>query len=644
MDNRPSTALSMWAWQCLCIALLVFVLPLPRDPLAQAASSIKLTAAARAVHSFPAPPMMAPAAALLDVDTGRWLYVKNADLRLPMASTTKIMTAILAIEFGRLNDLYTVSEDAATVGGTSMGLRAGERVSLHDLLYGLMLPSGNDAAVTIAEGVAGSQIAFVHMMNARARDLGLTNTHYMTPHGLDEPGHFTSARDLAIVARRAMQLPLLRKIVNTRTIVIRATRTHHTYDLQNINYFIDWYPGATGVKPGWTPNAGICLVEAVNRNGRHLIGVVLDTPNLYTDIRDLFDYGFNDFSWIHSRTPVSTLDTPDQTITTGLPGDPALYFPATGHSVRAGNLAYFRAHGGITTLGLPLTQEFIENGQWVQYFSNARLVFDQRVQSSIPTPLGLLSVPGKSILRPIKPISNTSWLTYFPQTGHTVTRNFRQFFQTYGGVTTFGYPVTEKLTIHGQLVQYFSNAEFVWHPTGENTGYVSVAALGRDLLSSSIAAPSVRLTQAIQHIPTTQPEPRPLPGKSPTSVPTRTFPVISRLLSPTPTHRVSVNPTITVLPLPRVRPTMAVSIATPSRTSTTRPTATDSPTGTATRPLPTVTPTPAPTGTSIPLPSATITPGTTPTALPVATDTPSALPPPPGNPLGTPTPTLEPQR
>src|SRR5262249_46871778 len=152
--------------------------------------------------------------------------------------------------------------------------------------------------------------------------------------------------DLALLAREAMRLPLFREVVGTHHIVIPATATHRRYDLTSINYFIDWYPGADGVKPGWTGDAGLCLVESASRFGRHLIGVVLNTPNLDTDIRDLFNYGYGTFQWIESH-PYP--DTPLRTIPMGTPADPMLYFPVSGHTVRAGFLAYFKAHGRMTT-------------------------------------------------------------------------------------------------------------------------------------------------------------------------------------------------------------------------------------------------------------------------------------------------------
>jgi len=527
--------------------------------------------AALAARFYPTPPMMASAAALLDADTGRWLYLNHADERRAMASTTKIMTALVAIRFGRLDDLYTVSHEAAMIGETTMGLREGERVPLRDLLYGLMLPSGNDAGIVIAEGLAGSQAGFAHMMNAMARDLGMRNTRYVTPHGLDRVGHYSSARDLVILARAAMELPFLRKVVVTRHFYIPATRTHGAYNLTNINHFIEWYPGADGVKPGYTGNAGLCLVESVRRNGHHLISAVLNTPDLYTDVRDLFNYGFGDFAWI--KTPWSN-DSPSLSVPSGTALDPALYFPFTGHSVRAGFLSYFQARGGLTTLGYPLTEEFVEDGQPVQYFTKARLVFDARTQASLPTPLGLLTPPDRALLQPIPPVANTSWRTYYVQTGHSVTWAFRRFFLGYGGVSTFGYPITEKVTQDGQLVQFFSNAKFIWHTSG-SSGYVSVAPLGELLLrrlSAPLGSPKPqqghpgRQPHSPTPLATRTPTPTPLPTETPLSTDTPlSTETLLRLppaaLTPTPavaaTSTTLTEPTYPATPAPPALPTSA---------------------------------------------------------------------------------------
>jgi D-alanyl-D-alanine carboxypeptidase len=252
--------------------------------------------------------------------------------------------------------------------GSNMGVAAGERLTIRDLLYGLLLPSGNDAALTIAAHVGGTVPAFVAMMNREAAALGMTHSHFANPHGLDEAGHYSSAHDLAILARRALQLPLFRQIVDTAAYAIPATATHRAHRLTNLNWFLTWYPGADGVKPGMTAAAGLCQVLSAHRHGHWLIGVLLNTPDLYTDARDLMNYGFHDFHWWPSGRAG---DAPLTAIDAGSAAAPALYFPATGHRIRAGFLAFYRKYGGAAVFGPPLTDEFVRGEASIQYFSNA---------------------------------------------------------------------------------------------------------------------------------------------------------------------------------------------------------------------------------------------------------------------------------
>src|SRR5262245_36268666 len=185
-----------------------------------------------------APTITAPAAYLFDADTGMVYYSKNADQERPMASTTKVMTMLLAVERGNLDQVVTVGADAAALvraDSSYMGLSKGERLTLRDLLYGLVLPSGNDAAVAIADAIGGSVPQFVAMMNQRAVELGLTHTHYVTPHGLDAPGHYTCARDLAVLGAVAMQNATLRQITSVKLYNIPKTSDHKAYHLQSGN-------------------------------------------------------------------------------------------------------------------------------------------------------------------------------------------------------------------------------------------------------------------------------------------------------------------------------------------------------------------------------------------------------------------------
>jgi D-alanyl-D-alanine carboxypeptidase (penicillin-binding protein 5/6) len=210
------------------------------------------------------------------------------------------MSALLALQYGKLDQQITVGSDAVAAGAgvnSHMGVSKGETLSLRDLLYGMMLPSGDDAAVAIADGISGSQQAFVQLMNARAQALGLTHTHYANPNGLDAPGHYTSASDLVKLAEIAMRNPVFATIVATQNYNIPATDKHKSYDLPNTNALLGSYDGAEGIKTGSTDNAGECLVFAALRNDANLIGVVLgapDDPTRFSDARALLDWGFTD--------------------------------------------------------------------------------------------------------------------------------------------------------------------------------------------------------------------------------------------------------------------------------------------------------------------------------------------------------------
>ena len=248
----------------------------------------------------PPPHISARAALLMDATTGNVLFSKNANTEMAMASTTKIMTAIVALTYATPAMPITIGADAAAMnnGEDSVAyLRKGDTITLSDLLYALMLPSGDDAAVAIADGVAGSQANFVHLMNLEAFLLGLHHTHYANVHGLDAAGHYTTAADLARLTRFAMRNWLFAHVVGTATYTLPATTQHATYTWTNTNELVwaNGYPGSTGVKTGFTGNAGYCLVFSARRNGASLLGVVLGEPAYearFTDAAALLDWGF----------------------------------------------------------------------------------------------------------------------------------------------------------------------------------------------------------------------------------------------------------------------------------------------------------------------------------------------------------------
>lgn len=246
----------------------------------------------------PAPTIRAAAGILMDLENGNVLFQAHEDDQLPMASTTKIMTALLALKRGKLDQPVRIGSDAVAEGAgdnSRMGLSAGEVLSLEDLLYGLLLPSGDDAAVAVADAIGGSQADFVAMMNAEAKLLGLSHTHYVNPDGLDAQGHYTSASDLLKLTWRALAIPEFVVIVNTAEHKVPATSQHKAYDLVTTNALINNYPGADGVKTGTTPGAGYCLVFSATRISGQLLGVLLGEPNQtarYQDAQALLDWGF----------------------------------------------------------------------------------------------------------------------------------------------------------------------------------------------------------------------------------------------------------------------------------------------------------------------------------------------------------------
>ncbi len=253
------------------------------------------------------PAITASGAILLDNDTGHILDDLNGERPLPMASTTKIMTALITIQAADLNKVVTIERDALNEvllhNGSSAKLQLGDRLTLKDLLYGMMLPSGDDAAIAIADVVGGSTANFVSMMNLFAYRLHLFQTHYINSDGLTYydrngqpiPGHYTTAYDLVRLARYAMTIPLFAQIVRTQHYQIPATSSHHSYSWDNTNQLLATYAGMTGIKTGFTTEAGGCLVFSATRAGHQLIGVVLhsiDEEHRFSDARILLNWGF----------------------------------------------------------------------------------------------------------------------------------------------------------------------------------------------------------------------------------------------------------------------------------------------------------------------------------------------------------------
>lgn len=326
-DDQPAAhgwgARFLWSAYML-ISTLVMALLLTQASLANAqplTPPAPLTNSDTSAYPFGASPdVVAHAAYLFDADTGLVLYAKNENEQLPQASCTKVMTALVAIERMPLDQVITAGADAhALVNPDSsyMGLDAGEKLTLRDMLYGLILPSGNDAAVAIADGVAGSVPAFVALMNQRAQQLGLTHTHFENPHGLDASGHYTTAHDLAVLAAFALRNPIFRQVVSTRRYTIQATSEHKAFNLVSgddlLRGALSPYPGAIGVKPGYTGPAGFCMAFAAVRHGHLIVGAVMRDPSWrvrIVDMRALLDWGFQQEGLPPAPSPVPWSNPP----------------------------------------------------------------------------------------------------------------------------------------------------------------------------------------------------------------------------------------------------------------------------------------------------------------------------------------------
>lgn len=232
---------------------------------------------------------------VIDEVSGYVLHGVNEHERTPMASTTKIATAIVALERGNLQDIVEVDYDPNELyDSTAMGCNPGEWYTFEDLLYGLMLPSGNDAALAIANHIAGSEEAFVSMMNDKARELGLQDTHFSNPHGLDEPDHYSSAYDMAMLARYGMKNPTFRDLAEARIWDVQGSKSFRIF---NLNRLLWNYEGADGVKIGFTEMAGRATVASATCNGQRVYVALMHAGDIVEDVVPLFDYVFENYRW-----------------------------------------------------------------------------------------------------------------------------------------------------------------------------------------------------------------------------------------------------------------------------------------------------------------------------------------------------------
>jgi len=250
---------------------------------------------AQHVNAAPRIGTNAYASAIIDVQSGRILYSSNGDVETRIASLTKIMTAIVAIEHGQLDDKVKVSRRAAGKEGSSIYLKVGEEMTLSNLLYGLMLRSGNDAATAIAEHVGGSEAGFVYLMNKKAEELGLKHSQFRNPHGLDEEGHYSSANDLAVLTAYALKNKIFAEIVKTKFKQAPNPNEKWNYAWRNKNKMLNMFEGADGVKTGYTKKALRCLVSSATRNGQQLAVVTLNDGDDWRDHQSLLNWGFKHF-------------------------------------------------------------------------------------------------------------------------------------------------------------------------------------------------------------------------------------------------------------------------------------------------------------------------------------------------------------
>lgn len=342
----------------------------------------------------PTPPVLATSAYLLDGDSETTLYARNPFLHLPMLSTTKLMTASLAVQQGNLNQQITITQameadiNQLSADSALFGVKPGETYTLRDIIYGLLYVSGNDAAIIIADALAGSVQSFVTLMNQKAQELGMRDTHFVNPHGLLDPGQYSCARDLAILGQYSLSIPLLQQISSGKVYHLSAEGKHSARVMLNENQFLWWYPGVTGGKTGYDGGSDFVQVMQVTRNHRHMIGVVMHSIDWWTDMRDLMDYGSVDYTWNSPRDtertgqliPYDTLwnffarDTQELSVPTANNGR---YYVYSGYSIAGPVLSFFDTNGALKTFGFPLTMSMPVGSTLIsQRFQQGKIICD----------------------------------------------------------------------------------------------------------------------------------------------------------------------------------------------------------------------------------------------------------------------------
>ncbi len=286
-----------------CVTLAVMIAGLARFSEAEVPTSGTALLVSSAESVPPVPETSAEAYALIDASSLALLGKKNSGVRLPMASTTKIMTALVVLENMALDDVVTVPAEAVGIEGSSLYLQADEKLTVRDLLYGLLLESGNDAACTLAIACAGSEEAFVGRMNGRAAEMGLFDTHFENPHGLTAEGHYTTAYELALITAHALRNETFRQMVSTVRYVSEGTEKTAPRYFHNHNRLLTCCDGAIGVKTGYTKAAGRCLVSAAERENGTFIVVTLHDGNDWADHKKLLDHAFSAYQTVTVAEP-----------------------------------------------------------------------------------------------------------------------------------------------------------------------------------------------------------------------------------------------------------------------------------------------------------------------------------------------------
>ncbi len=280
---------------------------------------------------------------VMELNTNRVLYSSNSHTKKYMASTTKILTAIVVIESFDIDKTVTVSKETVGVEGSSIYLEVGEKLTVKDLLYGLMLRSGNDCAETLAVAVSGSISKFADLMNETARKIGAKDSNFMNPHGLHDDNHYTTAYDLALISCYAMKNPVFREIVSTKKIRIPHTTREYDRILVNKNKMLNEYEGANGIKTGFTKKAGRCLVSSCERNGMELVCVVLNSPPMFERskslLTDIFNKFFN-YKVIESDYIIDFLEVENSEQKCGVYIKKDIYVPISEDEVQNINIVY----------------------------------------------------------------------------------------------------------------------------------------------------------------------------------------------------------------------------------------------------------------------------------------------------------------